>query len=125
MHEEDFTSLGGLRIHMRSWRPEGAPRAVMALCHGVNAHGGQNPWMAEAFVAAGFAVYALDLRGRGRSEGARFYVDSVEEYVADLAGLIAIAKERDPGLPVYLLGHSAGGVVSCTYALDHRRNWPG
>jgi alpha-beta hydrolase superfamily lysophospholipase len=60
------------------------------------------------------------LRGRGQSEGARFYVDDIAEYVADLRGLILIAKERHPGLPVYLLGHSAGGVVSCTYALDHQ-----
>jgi alpha-beta hydrolase superfamily lysophospholipase len=125
MLEEDFTSLGGLRIHFRSWRPEGAPRAVMVLCHGVNAHGGQNPWMAESFAAAGHAVYAVDLRGRGKSEGERFYVDTVDEYVADVAGLISIAKERDPGLPVYLLGHSAGGVVSCTYALDNQAELAG
>jgi alpha-beta hydrolase superfamily lysophospholipase len=95
------------------------------LCHGVNAHGGQNPWMAETFAAKGFAVYAVDLRGRGKSEGERFYVDSVDEYVADVAGLIAIAKEREPGLPVYLLGHSAGGVVSCTYALDNQAELSG
>jgi acylglycerol lipase len=44
----------------------------------------------------------------------------VADYVADLRGLIAIAKERHPGLPVFLLGHSAGGVVSCTYVLDHQ-----
>jgi alpha-beta hydrolase superfamily lysophospholipase len=97
----------------------------MVLCHGVNAHGGQNPWMAGSFAAAGFAVYAVDLRGRGKSEGERFYVDTVDEYVADVAGLISIAKERDPGLPVYLLGHSAGGVVSCTYALDNQAELAG
>lgn len=119
MREEDFQSLGGLRIHMREWLPEGAPRAVVAICHGVNSHGGQHAWTAGQLVARGFAVYAVDLRGRGKSEGDRFYVEDIADYVADLRGLIGIARARHPGLPVYLLGHSAGGVVSCTLALDH------
>lgn len=125
MQEETFKSPGGLQIHMRSWKPKGAPRAVIAICHGVNSHGGQYVWAGETFAAHGFAVYALDMRGRGKSEGERFYVEDVAEYVADVAGMIAIAKERNPGLPVYLLGHSAGGVVSCTYALDHQKEIDG
>lgn len=120
MIEEDFTSNGGLRIHTRAWQPAGTPRAVIVICHGVNSHGGQYVWTAEQFVAQGFAVYALDLRGRGKSDGPRYYVDDVANYVADLRCMIDIAKRRNPGTPVYLLGHSAGGVVSCTYALDHQ-----
>ncbi len=120
MQEEFFTSAGGVRIHMRTWSPQRTPRAVIAICHGVNSHGGQYAWVATQLVSQGFAVFALDLRGRGKSEGVRFYVDDVADYVADLRGLILIAKQRHPGLPVYLLGHSAGGVVSCIYTLDHQ-----
>ncbi|HVL21367.1 MAG TPA: lysophospholipase [Amaricoccus sp.] len=120
MVEEDFTGAGGLRIHLRSWQPEGAPRAVVAICHGVNSHGGQHAWTAEQLTARGFSVFAVDLRGRGRSEGERFYVEDVNDYVADVAGMIGIAKARHPGLPVFLLGHSAGGVTSCVYTLDHQ-----
>ncbi len=120
MHEETFQSFGGLNIHLRSWQPKDAPRAVIAICHGVNSHGGQYLWPAGQFADKGYAVYALDLRGRGKSDGERFYVENVAEYVADVAGMIAIAKERNPGVPVYLLGHSAGGVVACSYALDHQ-----
>lgn len=69
--EETFESVGGLRIHLRSWQPEGTPRALVAICHGVNSHGGQYLWAAEQLVAKGFAVYALDLRGRGKSDGER------------------------------------------------------
>ena len=119
MIEEDFSS-GGVRIHLRSWLPEAPARAVVVICHGVNSHGGQHGWTAEQFTRRGFAVYALDLRGRGLSEGERFLIGDVAEYVADLSGAIAIAKGRHPGLPLYLLGHSAGGVVACTFALEHQ-----
>lgn len=119
MREEDFTSRG-VRIHLRSWMPEGGARAVVVICHGVNSHGGQHAWTAGQLAARGFAVFALDLRGRGKSEGERFFVEDVADYVADVAGAIAIARARHPGLPLYLLGHSAGGVVACTYTLDHQ-----
>jgi acylglycerol lipase len=118
--EETFDGVGGLRIFLRSWRPEGKPRAVLVICHGVNSHGGQYAWAAEQFVRGGFAVYALDLRGRGKSEGERFYVENVADYVSDVAGVVRIAKPRDPGVPVFLLGHSAGGVVSSVYALENQ-----
>jgi acylglycerol lipase len=124
MLEEQFSSRG-IRIHFRSWTPQRDPLAVVVICHGVNSHGGQHAWTAEQFVGRGFAVFALDLRGRGKSEEERFYVEDVADYVADLQGTIGIAKTRYPGLPVYLLGHSAGGVVSCTYALDHQQEIDG
>ena len=123
--EETFDGKGGLKIFFRSWRPEGKPRAVVVICHGVNSHGGQYVWPAEQFVKHGFAVYALDLRGRGKSEGERFYVEDVADYVSDVAGVVKIAKSRDPGLPVFLLGHSAGGVVSAVYTLDNQSELAG
>jgi len=125
VREETFESSGGLKIFLRSWRPEGTPRAVIVICHGVNSHGGQYAWPAEQFVKRGFAVYALDLRGRGQSEGERFYVEDVAEYVSDVAGAVKIAKSRESGLPVFLLGHSAGGVVSCVYALGNQAELTG
>jgi alpha-beta hydrolase superfamily lysophospholipase len=80
MREEDFQSAGGVRIHMREWLPDGAPRAVVVICHGVNSHGGQHALTAEQLAPRGFAVYAVDLRGRGKSEGPRFYVEDIAEY---------------------------------------------
>lgn len=118
--EETYASAGDLKIFLRSWRPAGPARAVVAICHGFNAHGGLYRWTAERLVEAGFAVYALDLRGRGRSEGERYYIESFREYLADVDGMLRIAREREPGLPIFLLGHSAGGVISCMYALEHQ-----
>lgn len=123
--EEGIERPGGLKIFVRSWRPAARPRAVVVICHGVNSHGGQYSWAAEQLVAGGLAAYALDLRGRGRSDGERFYVEDVADYVDDLAALVKLAKSREPELPVFLLGHSAGGVVSCTYALEHQSELAG
>ena len=64
--EETFESTRGLRIFYRSWRPAGTPRAVVAICHGFNAHSGQYLWAAEQLADRGLAVNALDLRGRGK-----------------------------------------------------------
>jgi acylglycerol lipase len=118
--EATFTSAGGLDIFYRTWQPVAPPRAVVVICHGVNSHGGQHAWAAERLVESGYAVLALDLRGRGRSQGERFYVEDIADYVADVAGTIGIAKARYPGLKLFLLGHSAGGVTSASYVLDHQ-----
>lgn len=118
MREERVASRGGPRIHLRIWAPEGPARAALVICHGLNAHGGYYVRTAERFAAAGFAVVALDLRGRGKSEGERFFVEDIADYVADVDAAVALARQRHPEAPVFLLGHSAGGVVACVYALD-------
>ena len=125
MTEGTFDSAGGAKIYYRTWRPATTPKAVVAICHGFNSHSGQSQWVGEQLAGNGFAVYALDLRGRGKSNGDRFFVADIAEYVADLAGLITLAKTREPGLKVFLLGHSAGGVVSSTYTLDYQKELAG
>ena len=124
-HEEKIESAKGFKINVRSWSPESTPRAAVVICHGVNSHGGQYVWVGEQFAAAGFAAFALDLRGRGKSDGERFYVEDVADYVADVANTVKLAKSRHPGLPVFLLGHSAGGVVSATYVLENQAELSG
>jgi len=124
-NEEFIESAQGLRLFVRSWRPEGTARAVLAICHGFNSHSGYYIAFAEQLAAQGYAVYALDLHGRGKSDGERFYLSKFSQYLQDLGGLIALAKSREQGLPVYLLGHSAGGVVSCVYTLENQAELAG
>jgi acylglycerol lipase len=123
--EETVAGVSGLNIFVRSWRPHGMARAVVVICPGFNAHSGQYQWVGEQLAAVGLAVYALDLRGRGHSDGERFYVEKMADYVSDVATVVALAKTREPGLSVYLLGHSAGGVVSCMYTLEHQSELAG
>ncbi len=123
--EDHFEGAGGLQIAFRSWRPSGKPRGVVVIVPGFNSHSGYYGWVAGQLVTDGLAVYAVDLRGRGKSDGERFYVDSFDDYVGDVSGVVEIAKSRESGLPVFLLGHSAGGVVACLYALDNQAGLKG
>lgn len=122
--EEKFDGAGGLSIAFRSLRPAN-PRGVVVIVPGFNSHSGHYLWVAAQLAATGLAVYAIDLRGRGKSDGERFYIDSIADYVGDVDDLVKIAKAREPGLPVYLLGHSAGGVVACLYAIEHQSGLTG
>jgi len=118
-------SSGGLNISYRCWRTSGTPRGVVAIVPGFNSHSGYYTWVAEQFVAKGLAVYAIDLRGRGASDGERFYVQKFSDYVNDVDAMMTLIKSREPNQKIFLLGHSAGGVVSCLYAIDHQSELAG
>ena len=117
--EQWLDGTGG-KIFTRHWEPDGEAKASLVICHGVNSHGGQHARAAQEFAAHGFAVTALDLRGRGKSDGERFYVERIEDYVSDLGQAIELGRSHHPDLPLYMLGHSAGGVTSVSYALDYQ-----
>jgi alpha-beta hydrolase superfamily lysophospholipase len=123
--EEFLDGIGGLKIFTRSWRPEGKARGVVVLSHGFNSHSGYYLWVAEQLLASGLAVYALDYRGRGKSDGERYYVEKFAEYASDLDLTVKLARSREPGLPIFILGHSAGGVIACNYVLDHQADIAG
>src|SRR5262252_7523464 len=123
--EERLETTGGLTLFARSWRPDADARGVVVIVPGFNSHSGYFGWTAEQLVAADLAVYALDLRGRGQSDGERFYIENFTDYVDDVSAVVKLAKSREPGLPTFLLGHSAGGVVACLYTLDNPRELTG
>ncbi len=124
MREEKIEGLAG-KLLIRSLRPTGTARGVVMIVPGFNAHSGYYAWTADQLAAIGLAAYAVDLRGRGQSDGERFYIQDMKEYVNDVEKLAAVNKSREPGLPVFLFGHSAGGVVSCAYTLDHQAELKG
>ena len=120
-----FKNKAGLNIFTRTWLPNGTTRGIIIIAHGFNSHSGYYQWTAEQFTAQNFAVYAPDQQGRGKSEGERFYTDNMYDAVADLDYVIGVAKREHPNLPVFLLGHSAGGVLACLYILEHQEKLNG
>jgi alpha-beta hydrolase superfamily lysophospholipase len=113
--------VDGVQIFTQSWLPDAAdPRAIVVLVHGFGEHSDRYDWVAGRLVTAGYAVYASDHRGHGRSQGDRALVD-VDTVVADIDRLVDRAAGAHPQLPVAMLGHSLGGLIAIRYALAHQR----
>lgn len=120
MHEAEgrFRGAGGLELAYRSWTPEGEPRAVVVLVHGVCEHCGRYSNLVGPLVADGYAVYGYDQRGHGISPGQRVHVDRWAEYREDLAAFARFVAGVAPGVPVVLYGHSMGSLVVLDYLLQ-------
>ena len=120
MTEGRLTGAGGLGLYWRAWLSDGDPKAVVAVSHGASEHLGRYAHVGERFAASAYAVYALDHRGHGRSEGRRAMIERADYVVEDLHRLIAMAAGRHPGLKLFLLGHSMGGAVALACAIRHQ-----
>lgn len=111
-----WKSRDGLELAALGWAPE-TPKAVVVLVHGHGEHINRYQHVAEAFVNAGYAMQAFDLRGHGKSAGPRGHTPAYENLMEDIADFIGDAKKRYPGLPVFLYGHSMGGNQVINFAL--------
>ncbi len=100
----------GLSLRFRAWQP-GNAQAVLLVLHGLAEHSGRYLHVGARFAGAGYAVYALDHRGHGRSPGPRVHVAAFDEFLEDVDALRAVAEAEHPGRPLVLVGHSHGGRV--------------
>lgn len=116
-HEGEFKGERGTRIWYQSWRPD-APKAILAVVHGLGEHSGRYGNVVDYLVPRGYAVYALDLPGHGRSGGRRGHIERFTDYTADVGRLAKRACGNLPRLPVFLLGHGLGGPIAFHYALE-------
>jgi acylglycerol lipase len=104
------------RIHPEVWLPDGDVERVVVLLHGYGEHLGLYDPLARRLTAVGCAVHAMDAMGHGRSDGERAVLDW-DDYVDDARQLANLARDRHPGRPLVLVGHSAGGLASYLLAL--------
>ncbi len=113
LHETgDLIAADGTRLFSRRWTPETtAPVATIALVHGVHEHSGRYAYVAAALLARGIEVVAVDLRGHGQSDGERAMVDAFDDYLGDVDALVAHARKVAGDRPLFLMGHSMGGLV--------------
>ncbi len=117
--EMQFPGCQDVAIHGQAWLPERAARAIIVISHGLAEHGGRYAGLASRLVEKGYAVYALDHRGHGRSGGERANIDRFDYLVSDLGTFIGRAQRQHPDTPVILLGHSMGGAVALACALKY------
>jgi acylglycerol lipase len=116
--EGTFPGGRGREIFWQVWAGPGEPRAVVVLVHGYGEHSGRYAHVGQRLRAAGYAAYALDHHGHGRSAGERARI-TLSEAVSDLHRFVEIIGERHTGCPVFMLGHSMGGALALRYAMAY------
>lgn len=108
----------GVELHTRTLIPTTSPQAAIVLVHGFAEHCGRYGGVAHTFAKENTAVYTYDQRGYGRSGGPRAYVDRFDDYLDDLGQVLSFVRSRTSDLPLFLFGHSMGGLVALKYVLD-------
>jgi acylglycerol lipase len=123
--QSSFAGAGGVEIYWRAWCPHAEPDGAVVISHGAAEHSGRYAHVAARLTSEGYAVYALDHRGHGRSQGPRALIDRIDNAVADLDRLVGLAASEHAGAPVFLLGHSMGATISLPYAIRHQQRLAG
>ena len=109
-----------MKLFEHTWLPREEARAVVVIVHGYAEHGGRYGHVGEFLARRGYAVYAFDLRGHGRSEGERAFVNSFDEYLDDAGSFLETVRGRNPGRPLFLLGHSLGGAIATLFTIERK-----
>ena len=122
----DFPSAG-LTVAAYRWDPDGTPRAIVQITHGMGEHALRYAGLARALNARGILVYAQDHRGHGATATSADELGQIgelgwAELIGDIGRLGATARREHPSIPLVLLGHSMGSFAVQQYLLDHSRD---
>jgi alpha-beta hydrolase superfamily lysophospholipase len=117
--EAFFEGTDGTLFQVQGWEPDQNAKAVVALIHGLGEHTGRYAHVGKALTDAGYALFGFDLRGHGRSGGARGYTPSLDAYMQDMRAFFKYLVTRYPALPHFLYGHSLGSLLSLVYAIQY------
>lgn len=94
-------------------------KAVLVIVHGLCEHSGRYAYVTDWLNAAGLTVYRFDNRGHGRSGGERGYLDDFRDFIRDADTVVTLAEGENPGLPVFMLGHSLGGFIAAAFGVTY------
>jgi alpha-beta hydrolase superfamily lysophospholipase len=123
--EGDFKGVRNTKTYYQAWLPEGKVKAVLLVIHGLGEHCGRYMNVVNHFVPLGYAVYGYDHIGHGKSEGMREVVERFEDYTNTLTVYCEMVKSWQTGKPLFLVGHSMGGLITSFYLLDHQIDFRG
>jgi len=121
----NFKGARNIDIYYQFWLPDGDVKAVLLVVHGLAEHSGRYMNLVNHFVSSGYAVYGLDHPGHGKSGGSRVYAKRFEELTQTLKIYAEMVRKWQPDKPVFLVGHSMGGLISAVYLLDHQAELTG
>lgn len=113
------------RLFQQSWLPDGAAKAALILVHGFGEHSGRYEHVARYFTERGFAVYAIDHEGHGKSDGTPGHVERFSVYFDGVTRIVERARAEQGDIPLFLVGHSMGGLIAAAYLMDHQDEFAG
>ncbi|MEM9809323.1 MAG: lysophospholipase [Cyanobacteria bacterium P01_D01_bin.56] len=116
--ENTFCGAHGLSLFYQAWYPPGTAKAVVALVHGFGEHCDRYHTVTTALTQTGYVVFGFDNQGHGRSEGQRGHINRWQDYRDNVSAFLAQVHHHEPGLPLFILGHSLGGLIVLDYALN-------
>jgi alpha-beta hydrolase superfamily lysophospholipase len=124
MTEFRFNGRDGFPVAGYRWQPEGTPRGIVQITHGVGEHLRRYEHLAQTLTAAGFHVHGHDSRGHGQTitlgaEPGVIGADGWTRTIEDLDVLAGLGRAGHPGLPLILFAHSMGSFATQQYLLDH------
>jgi acylglycerol lipase len=121
LHDEGLLAGNdGVQLYQQHWLPEQGGEAIVVVVPGLAEHSGRYVSFADALAGRGYGVYAMDLRGHGRSSGERCFIRSFDEYLEDLDLFFAFVASREAEKPRFLLGHSMGGLIVAMWAITRQ-----
>ncbi|MDT8378298.1 MAG: alpha/beta hydrolase [Desulfotignum sp.] len=120
-----FKGVGNANIYYQAWLPDGNVKAILLLVHGLGEYCGRFTNHVNHFVPLGYAIYGLDHLGHGKSDGEREVIERFADYTEPLTRYYQMVKGRHPGKPVFIFGHSMGGLITCSYLIDHQADFKG
>lgn len=125
-HQDGFLKgIRGAGLYYQGWLPEGEARAALLIVHGLGEHSGRYMNVVNRFVPQGYAVYGIDHLGHGRSDGQRLYIERFADYTEPLKAIFDMIRGWHPGKPVFLVGHSMGGLIGAEYLTAHQAGLAG
>ncbi len=123
--EGNFKSIRDLNIYYHGWLPDGDVKAVLFLVHGVGEYCERYTNLINHFVPLGYAVYGLDHIGHGKSGGEREMVVRFEDFTEPLLTYYKMVKGWHPQQPIFIYGHSMGGLITSFHLLEHQADFKG
>ncbi len=125
-HQEGFfQGVDETRVYYQCWLPENDAKAVLLIVHGLAEHSGRYMNVVDHFVPLGYGVYGIDHIGHGKSDGTRVFVNRFEDFTNTLKNYFDMIQEWQPQKPIFLVGHSMGGLIGSIYLLDHQAELTG
>ncbi|MEM8805789.1 MAG: lysophospholipase [Cyanobacteria bacterium P01_G01_bin.38] len=123
--EGSFKGAHDLELYYQAWYPSRPAKAAIALVHGLGEHCDRYDMMAMALADAGYALFGFDNQGHGRSDGQRGHIEQWQDYRDNVCAFLETIRGHEPTLPIFILGHSLGGLIVLDYVLHQPSNLVG